>query len=282
MEMMKKLRDDEFRYIREYIYEKSGLYFDDTKKDYLEKRLLIRMNQLNVQSFIEYYYKLKSDNNGEFNMLAELITTNETYFFRNIPQLNTFSYHILPELLTRKANAGDFKLKIWSAGCSSGEEPYTIAIILKERLEYLEDWDIDIYGTDISNRVLELARIGAYFPRSLMDTGKDIKKKYFSYDALKNMYTINQDIKDMVKFKHINLFDEGQMAFFKNIDIIFCRNVLIYFDEDSRKRVVERFYDALMPGGYILLGHSESMLRITRAFEMLRMGDDIAYRKPFK
>lgn len=280
--MLKKLGNDEFKHIREYIYEKSGLYFDDTKKDYLEKRLFVRMNQLKVQSFIEYYYMLKVDKNGEFNKLAELITTNETYFFRNIPQLNTFSYHMLPELLTRKANSGDFRLKIWSAGCSSGEEPYTIAIILKERLEYIEDWDIDIYGTDISLRVLELARIGEYFPRSLMDTGEDIKKKYFRHDALKNMYTINQDIKDMVRLKHLNLFDSHQMAFFRNIDVIFCRNVLIYFDEDSRKSVVERFYDALMPGGYIILGHSESMLRITRAFEMLRMGDDIAYRKPLK
>lgn len=279
--MLRGLSESEFKQIREYIYEKSGLFFDDNKKDYLEKRLIIRMNQLKIQTFAEYFYKLKFNESDEFSRLMELITTNETYFFRNIPQLNTFSYHILPELLNRKANSGDFRLRIWSAGCSSGEEPYTIAIILKERIEYLEDWNIEIYGTDISYRVLKLAQAGEYHPRSLMDTDESIIKKYFTYDALNNKYRINDEIIEMVRFKYLNLYDKDQMSRFKNIDIIFCRNVLIYFDEGSRKKVVEMFYDSLVPGGYIMLGYSESMLRITRAFEMLRMGSDVTYRKPF-
>jgi len=174
--MLRKLSNAEYKQIRDYIYDKSGLYFNDTKKDYLEKRLLIRMTQLKIQTFIEYYYKLKFEKSNEFNMLVELITTNETYFFRNILQINTFSYYMLPELISHKANSGDFELKIWSAGCSSGEEPYTIAIILRERIEYLEDWDIDIYGTDISYRVLSLAQAGEYYPRSLMDTDENKKK----------------------------------------------------------------------------------------------------------
>lgn len=279
--MLKGLRESEFKQIRQYIYERSGLFFDDNKKGYLEKRLIVRMNQLEIQAFTEYFYKLKFNESDEFSRLMELITTNETYFFRNIPQLNTFSYHILPELLNRKADSGDFRLRIWSAGCSSGEEPYTIAIILKERIAYIEDWDVEIYGTDISYRVLKLAQAGEYHPRSLMDTDESIIRKYFTYDALNNKYKISDEIIKMVRFKHLNLYDEEQMARFKNFDIIFCRNVLIYFDESSRKKVVEMFYDSLVPGGYIMLGYSESMLRITRAFEMLRMGSDITYRKPF-
>lgn len=279
--MLKGLRESEFKQIRQYIYERSGLFFDDNKKGYLEKRLIVRMNQLEIQAFTEYFYKLKFNESDEFSRLMELITTNETYFFRNIPQLNTFSYHILPELLNRKADSGDFRLRIWSAGCSSGEEPYTIAIILKERIAYIEDWDVEIYGTDISYRVLKLAQAGEYHPRSLMDTDESIIRKYFTYDALNNKYKISDEIIKMVRFKHLNLYDEEQMARFKNFDIIFCRNVLIYFDESSRKKVIEMFYDSLVPGGYIMLGYSESMLRITRAFEMLRMGSDIIYRKPF-
>jgi len=279
--MLKGLRESEFKQIRQYIYERSGLFFDDNKKGYLEKRLIVRMNQLEIQAFTEYFYKLKFNESDEFSRLMELITTNETYFFRNIPQLNTFSYHILPELLNRKADSGDFRLRIWSAGCSSGEEPYTIAIILKERIAYIEDWDVEIYGTDISYRVLKLAQAGEYHPRSLMDTDESIIRKYFTYDALNNKYKISDEIIKMVRFKHLNLYDEEQMVRFKNFDIIFCRNVLIYFDESSRKKVIEMFYDSLVPGGYIMLGYSESMLRITRAFEMLRMGSDIIYRKPF-
>ncbi|NPV43571.1 MAG: protein-glutamate O-methyltransferase CheR [Firmicutes bacterium] len=279
--MLKGLRESEFKQIREYIYERSGLFFDDNKKGYLEKRLIARMNQLEIQTFAEYFYKLKFNEGDEFSRLMELITTNETYFFRNIPQLNTFSYHILPELLNRKADSGDFRLRIWSAGCSSGEEPYTIAIILKERIAYIEDWDVEIYGTDISYRVLKLAQVGEYHPRSLMDTDENIIRKYFTYDTLNNKYKISDEIIEMVRFKHLNLYDEEQVTRFKNFDIIFCRNVLIYFDESSRKKVVEMFYDSLVPGGYIMLGYSESMLRITKAFEMLRMGSDITYRKPF-
>ncbi|ADQ04028.1 MCP methyltransferase, CheR-type [Caldicellulosiruptor owensensis OL] len=273
------LNNQEWSLIRDFIYKTTGLYFSDDKKSYIQKRLKIAMDNLGIADFWEYLKKIEIDKSA-FNKLLELITTNETYFFRDIPQLDMFSKYVLPELLNRKANKGNFRLKIWSAGCSTGEEPYTIAIILKERLEYFDDWDIEILGTDISERVLKLAQDAVYMPRSLKDVPEYIKLRYFEYNASDKMYKLKEEIKRMVTFRYLNLYDDSKMKLMRNFDIIFCRNVLIYFDEESRKRVVEYFYDALNPGGYIFLGHSESILRITKAFEIVYFDSNIAFRKP--
>jgi len=273
------LNNQEWSLIRDFIYKTTGLYFSDDKKSYIQKRLKIAMDNLGITDFWEYLKRIETDRNT-FNKLLELITTNETYFFRDIPQLDMFSKYVLPELLNRKANKGDFRLKIWSAGCSTGEEPYTIAIILKERLEYFDDWDIEILGTDISERVLKLAQDAVYMPRSLKDVPEYIKLKYFNFSSSDKMYKLKDEIKKMVTFRYLNLYDDSKMKLMRNFDIIFCRNVLIYFDEESRKRVVEYFYDALNPGGYIFLGHSESILRITKAFEIVYFDSNIAFRKP--
>lgn len=273
------LNNQEWNVIRDFIYRSTGLYFSDDKKSYIQKRLKIAMDNLGVEDFWDYLKRLETDK-SVFNKLLELITTNETYFFRDLPQLNMFSKDVLPELLNRKAVRGDFRLKIWSAGCSTGEEPYTIAIILKERLEYFDDWDIEILGTDISERVLKLAQEGIYLPRSLKDVPEYIKLRYFEYNPLEKTYKIKDEIKKMVTFRYLNLYDESKMKLMRNYDVIFCRNVLIYFDEESRKRVVEYLYDALNPGGYIFLGHSESILRITKAFEIVYFENNIAFRKP--
>jgi len=273
------LNNQEWSLIRDFIYKTTGLYFSDDKKSYIQKRLKIAMDNLGITDFWEYLKRIETDRNT-FNKLLELITTNETYFFRDIPQLDMFSKYVLPELLNRKANKGDFRLKIWSAGCSTGEEPYTIAIILKERLEYFDDWDIEILGTDISERVLKLAQDAVYMPRSLRDVPEYIKLRYFNFSSSDKMYKLKDEIKKMVTFRYLNLYDDSKMKLMRNFDIIFCRNVLIYFDEESRKRVVEYFYDALNPGGYIFLGHSESILRITKAFEIVYFDSNIAFRKP--
>jgi len=273
------LNNQEWSLIRDFIYKTTGLYFSDDKKSYIQKRLKIAMDNLGITDFWEYLKRIETDRNT-FNKFLELITTNETYFFRDIPQLDMFSKYVLPELLNRKANKGDFRLKIWSAGCSTGEESYTIAIILKERLEYFDDWDIEILGTDISERVLKLAQDAVYMPRSLKDVPEYIKLKYFNFSSSDKMYKLKDEIKKMVTFRYLNLYDDSKMKLMRNFDIIFCRNVLIYFDEESRKRVVEYFYDALNPGGYIFLGHSESILRITKAFEIVYFDSNIAFRKP--
>ncbi|ACM59705.1 chemotaxis protein methyltransferase CheR [Caldicellulosiruptor bescii] len=273
------LNNQEWYIIRDFIYKITGLYFSDDKKSYIQKRLKIAMDNLAITDFWEYLKRIETDRNA-LNKLLELITTNETYFFRDIPQLDMFSKDVLPELLNRKASKGDFRLKIWSAGCSTGEEPYTIAIILKERLEYFDDWDIEILGTDISERVLRLAQDAIYLPRSLKDVPEYIKLKYFEYSPVDKMYKLKDEIKKLVTFRYLNLYDESKMRLMRNYDVIFCRNVLIYFDEESRKKVVEYFYDALNPGGYIFLGHSESILRITKAFEIVYFDNNIAFRKP--
>jgi len=273
------LSNQEWNVIRDFIYRSTGLYFSDDKKGYIQKRLKIAMDNLGIADFWEYLKRIERDKNA-FNKLLELITTNETYFFRDLPQLDMFSKDVLPELLNRKADKGDFRLKIWSAGCSTGEEPYTIAIILKERLEYFDDWDIEILGTDISERVLKLAQEAVYMPRSLKDVPEYLKLKYFEYIPAEKMYKLKDEIKKLVTFRYLNLYDESKMRLMRNYDVIFCRNVLIYFDEESRKKVVEYFYDALNPGGYIFLGHSESILRITKAFEIVYFDNNIAFRKP--
>ena len=273
------LNNQEWYVIRDFIYKSTGLYFSDDKKSYIQKRLKIAMDNLQIADFWEYLKRIETDK-VTFNKLLELITTNETYFFRDIPQLDMFSKDVLPELLNRKARKGDFRLKIWSAGCSTGEEPYTIAIILKERLEYFDDWDIEILGTDISERVLKLAQDAVYMPRSLKDVPEYIKLKYFEYSPADKIYKLKDEIKKLVTFRYLNLYDESKMKLMRNYDVIFCRNVLIYFDEESRKKVVEYFYDSLNPGGYIFLGHSESILRITKAFEIVYFDNNIAFRKP--
>lgn len=275
------LNNSEWSILRDFIYKSTGLYFSEDKKSYIQKRLTIAMDNLGIENFWEYLKKLETEK-VVFNKLLELVTTNETYFFRDIPQLEMFSKDVLPELLNRKAQIDDFRLKIWSAGCSTGEEPYTIAIILKERLEYLDDWETEIVGTDISERVLKLAQDGVYMPRSLKDVPEYIKLRYFEYNSGEKLYKLRNEIKKMVTFKYLNLYDESKMRLMKNYDVIFCRNVLIYFDEDARKKVVEYFYDALNPGGYIFLGHSESILRITKAFEIVYFANNIGFRKPMK
>ncbi|WPX09352.1 CheR family methyltransferase [Anaerocellum danielii] len=273
------LNNQEWYVIRDFIYKSTGLYFSDDKKSYIQKRLKIAMDNLQIANFWEYLKRIETDKSA-LNKLLELITTNETYFFRDIPQLDMFSKDVLPELLIRKANKGDFRLKIWSAGCSTGEEAYTIAIILKERLEYFDDWNIEILGTDISERVLKFAQEAVYIPRSLKDVPEYIKLKYFEYNPADKMYKLKDEIKRLVVFRYLNLYDESKMKLMRNYDVIFCRNVLIYFDEESRRKVVEYFYDALNPGGYIFLGHSESILRITKAFEIVYFDNNIAFRKP--
>lgn len=276
------LSHDEFKLIRNYIYNQTGIFFNDERISFVSKRVFNRMLANNMDSFIEYYNYIKYRNKDEFDEMVECLTINETYFYRDIPQLDSFSQLVLPEILIRKAKNGNFYFRIWSAGCSTGEEPYTIAIILKERIKYFEDWNIEIVATDINRKVLKHGKSGVYSKRSLMDTPDHIKKRYFKYDYKSETYILNDAIKRMVQFSRLNLFDSINMLMMKNFDIVFCRNVLIYFDEQSSRKVIHDFYESINPGGYIFLGHSESVNRISKDFELVRMGSDIVYRKPFK
>ena len=209
--------------------------------------------------------------------LFEVITTNETSFYRNPPQLSVFQNEVLTEVFALCRKQGR-KLRIWSAGCSTGEEPYTISMIIHEMLKAeVASWDIRITANDLSDRVLESARKGIYNDYTLRTTPPDIAARYFVMDNGQNK--IKQEVKKLVSFGQINLRDRVQVKRVERSQVIFCRNVIIYFDDEMKKRVINAFYDNLLPGGYLIIGHSESLHNITRAFKPIHYPGAIIYKK---
>ena len=205
----------------------------------------------------------------------DLLTVNETYFFREQNQLKAFSEEILEELKT--LNRDRKTLRVWSAGCSTGEEPYTIAMLINER-GHFNGWDIEIHGSDINQRVLQIARSGVYRKNSFRTTEPYFMTKYFSEDN--GSFKISDAAKKHVNFSYLNLLDPFKSKFLGKMDVIFCRNVLIYFDNASRRRVIENFHDRLVDGGYLLLGHAESLINISTAFTLKHLKNDMVYQKP--
>ncbi len=210
--------------------------------------------------------------------MLKLLTTTETYFFRNSQQLQSFQQEVLPALIKKKRKAGVSHFYIWSAGCASGEEPYTLAMILRETLPDFQDWKISLVGTDINTSVLEKARKGQYAERSLRDTPQRYKAKYFVKEG-DSTYRIRDEVKQMVTFRPGNLIETRDSSLIQNVDCIFCRNVLIYFNIESCRKVVQMFYDNLAPQGYLFLGHSESLYRITAIFKLVKLQHSLVYYK---
>ena len=277
---MTTLALNDFATIRDEVYRKLGLYFEDSKVYFIQKRLEKRMETLGVESFADYAFLLRfGDKSGkEMQALANLVTTNETYMFREFEQLQAFADHCLPMVLKPLEAANDRKLRIWSAGCSSGEEPYTLAIILKEVMHDFRMWDIKIKATDIDQVRLEMARRAVYDERSV----HQIPPEYFDRHITRlaaGHFAVKPETAKLVELEHLNLSDRMAMRAMRQFDFIFCRNVLIYFDDASRKAVVDHFYNALKPGGFIFLGHSESIGRISTSFKLLRVGQHLVYRK---
>lgn len=273
------LHDDVFRLIRDLIRDHCGIYFDDDKKYLLEKRLSRRLKNHNLNNFRDYYRYLLYDKKREEELSAiiDILTVNETYFFRELNQLKTFSEEILMEL--KETNKDTRRLRIWSAGCSTGEEPYTIAMLILEK-NLFNNWNIEIIGSDINHRVLQVARNGIYRKNSFRATeGYYIKKYFFEEDGI---YRISDNVKQFVNFYHLNLLDNFKAKIIGTVDVIFCRNVLIYFDHTSRKKVIEIFYDRLCDGGYLLLGHAESLINISTSFNLKHFKYDMVYQKPLK
>lgn len=273
------MSDEEFRLFRDSIYNHCGIYFDDESKYLLEKRLARRMSQLNFSTYFDYYQFLKYNRKKDQEMLdiMDILTTNETYFFREMYQLKAFSEEIIPELISVKKAAGSRELRIWSAGCSTGEEPYTIAMLLNE-IPALHGWRIEIIGTDISQRVLQQARLAVYGKSAFRSTEDYFKNKYFrEHDG---GHRISDAMREMVTISHLNLLDGNRMTMLGQMDLIFCRNVIIYFDPAAKKRVVESFYSSLHGGGFLLLGHSESLMNITTLYKLRHFKNDMIYQKP--
>jgi len=275
-----KMSDETFILLRDFIYEHSGIYFADTKKEQLEARLVMRLKANNLPEFNKYYYMLRYDPKAgnELKALFDSVTTNETSFYRSPPQIQAFQEKVLPEIITRREKRGEHMLRLWSAGCSTGEEPYTMGIVIKEVLSNnLPGWDIKILASDISEKALKSAKAAAYGEYSLRAVPPEIKRKYFNANG--GLYKINDDISSLVELQYLNLNDMKRVQLMKGFDIIFCRNVLIYFDDEARKRFVSQLYDNLNHGGYLFIGHSESLHNISRAFKLVHFPGALGYKK---
>jgi chemotaxis protein methyltransferase CheR len=274
------LSSNTFEKWREFIYKNSGIYFQDNKKYLLESRLLKRLNNLNLNTYEEYleYVHTNSRKSLELKELFEAITINETYFFRNQPQMDAISQRILPELIKAKTGSFNKKIRIWSAASSSGEEAYSLAILINELIKpKFPGFTFEIVGTDISNDVLKRARSGVFKEYAVRNTPIFYLKKYFQRDG--NQFIIDPALKSMVRFNELNLYDDLKMRTMMNFDIVICANVLIYFDVKSKIKVVNHLYNSLNKNGYLFIGYSETLHGISQAFKLVSFPKTIAYKK---
>jgi len=269
---------EEFIKLRDFIYRKTGIYFEEHKMYYVRNRVESRIKATGHENFRSYFTWMRFDVTGqELQELVNLLTVNETYFFREYYQLKCFAEEVLPEILDRKCEEKVRMIRVWSAGCSTGEEPYTLAIIMEEMLEGIERVMWEVHATDINTEVLERAEMGIYSSRSVRLVPEEYKKRYFIQHG--ELYEVIPELRNKVKFYQLNLMDAVAMRKMVGFDVIFCRNVLIYFDDASRRQVALYFYEALAEGGYIFLGHSESMSRITPIFKLRRFKNAFVYQK---
>jgi len=271
------LTEEEFRKLCDFIYRRTGMVFTEAKRYYVERRVVERMTQTSSGSFANYFAQLRADARGEIEQVINAFTVNETYFYREDHQLQCLTADLLAQRIRNKCK-GD-PVRIWSAPCSTGEEPYSIAIWLLENWSLVDDYEIEIIGADIDTAVLEAARQGVFGKRALMRLSPYLVSKYFSQVDADNWQIID-DLRGSVQFGKVNLVDPAETRPYGRFDVIFCRNVLIYFDDTSRRIAAENLYENLQPGGFICLGHTESMSRISALFEVSRFTDAIVYQRP--
>ena len=274
-----QMSPEEFTMIRDFIHERSGIYFAESKMYLIKNRLSKRMSELEIKTVRDYFYHVKYDvSQKEFNRLMDLITTNETSFYRNEPQLLSFSEEVLPLIIEEKmASSGPKSIRIWSAGCSTGEEPYTLAMIILGKLMTTAGWNIEIIANDISEEVLQKARLGEYTGITLRNVRPDLLARYFTKSG--DLYRVKPEVKSFVKFSHMNLNDPRKISLVGSFDVVFCRNVMIYFSEEVKKELVRRFFNTLKPGGYFYIGHSETLHGISKAFKLVYFKNALVYQK---
>lgn len=272
------MSDAEFRMFCELLRNHCGLHFDESSRFLLDKRVGRRLRDLGLGGFAAYHYQLRSSGgDDELANLIDILTTNETYFFRERSQLHALVEEIVPEMLLHRPSGARRPIGVWSAGCSSGEEPYSIvALAMEAGLQ--PGRDLRVYASDISRPVLTKSRRGVYRESSFRETNDEMRERYFvEKDGL---FRICDEIKKHVDFIHLNLLDDSKIALLGAMDVILCRNVIIYFDAETKRRVIETFYERLRPGGYLLLGHSESLINVSSAFELSHLKRDLVYRRP--
>jgi chemotaxis protein methyltransferase CheR len=270
---------EEFRRLCEFIYRRTGMVFGEAKRYYVERRISDRMIATGSTSFASYFARLRNDVRGEVEQFINAFTVNETYFYREEHQLRCLSSDILPERI-RKRSRGE-PIRLWSIPCSTGEEPYSIAMWLLENWPEVDTHEIEIVGSDIDTRAVEAARAGVFGRRALMRLTPQLIDKYFR-QLDDDRWQILDDLRNSVRFTAVNLVEPSATRPHGRFDVIFCRNVLIYFDDASRRVAAENLYENLQPGGFICLGHTESMSRISPLFDVARYADAIVYRRPLE
>lgn len=267
----------EFRLIADLFRDRAGLQFDEASTLAFERRLGDRVMDLGLVNFHEYYRYLRFAAGGEseLEVALGLVTTAETYFFRQDYQLRAFQNDCLPVLAKR--NSASKRLSVWSAGCSTGEEVYTLAMLIQQSGRF-QGWTVRVIGSDLSGERVARARRGVYRENSFRTTTPELRARYFEPEG--DLYRVRDSVKAICHFGQLNLASDSGFIAVGRVDVVFCRNVLIYFSESAKARVIQQFYDRLVPGGYLFLGHSESLLNVTTAFELAHLSEDLAYKKP--
>lgn len=268
---------EELHVLRDVFSAASGFFLREELKFIAERRLASRLEVLGLRDFAAYARYLKFDARGadEVETAIDLLVPHETYFFREPTQLQCFETEVLPQL---EANPRLRELRLWSAGCSTGEEAYTLSMLTHDR-PGLSGTHVEILGTDLSRKALTAARKAEYGSMALRATSPEQRARYF--DALDGgRVKVKQAYRDHVRFGQLNLLDVHAASLLPRFDVIFCRNVLIYFDQPTRKKVVELFYERLNDGGLLLLGHSENLLQVSTRFELVQLEGDLVYRRP--
>ena len=287
------ITEPELKLLQTLVYQECGMYFDERRAHFLQDRLQRRLKACRLDTFYSYYRLLTSrEGKAELSALLEILTVNETSFFRNKPQLDLFQKDILEEMLHRKQERRDWTLRLWSAGCSTGQEPYTMAMQVSDALAYYylrnplpfemptpkplipPPWKVEILASDISYSALRTAQEGLYSEQQMEPVDYMFRLRYF--DKLGEHYQIKKGVRELVHFDFHNLKTEFLP---QRNDFIFCRNVMIYFDEAEQKRLIDKFYRCLNPGGYLFVGHAESLFGLTDRFRMIHQNNGTAYHK---
>ena len=285
--------ETELKLLQTLVYQECGMHFDDRRTSFLQDRLQRRLKECQLDSFYSYYRLLISQSGKqELSRLLENLTVNETSFFRNKAQLDLFQRDVMDDLLRRKQEHRDYSIRIWSAGCSTGQEPYTLAMQVADALSYYflrnpmrfespvpkplvpAPWRVEILASDINYSVLRAAQEGSYSEQQMSGVDYGYRLRYF--DKVGDRYAVKKNVKELVHFDFHNLKTEYLP---QRNDIIFCRNVMMYFDEPEQKRLVEKFYRCLNPQGYLFVGHAESLLGLTEKFQMVHRNNGTAYQR---
>jgi chemotaxis protein methyltransferase CheR len=273
-----RIGDDDFEWFRSYFGRRTGIYFEEHKRYFVDRRLEARVRETGHDSVRQYFAFVQfQPSQDEFQRLVNVMTTNETYFYREDYQLHALTGTVLDEVVRRKQPGQP--IRIWSMPCSTGEEPYSIAIHLLDAWPRMEDVDVEIIGSDINSDVLAACRRGVYSERAIRNVPERLLRRYFTR-LREGEYAVAQELRDAITFTQVNITCPEETRGYRGFDVVFCRNMLIYFSGATQRDAVETIYGALNPGGFIFLGHSESMSRISSLFKVVKASSSLIYQRP--